>query len=267
MKKITALLVSLIMTCTVMAGCGSDSSSSAKDSSSSSAASADSTAESKTDDANEDTLAAQYTKKISEGDFAFDAVVSGEFDDDTPAVVEIAGGDAHMKLSLMGMELDFYLIDNVMYTLDNESKTYIKSDSEETMDEFRAEIGYGIGDEYTFISSENTDDGYICETYEATQDLDLDLGSDVTLDMSETDLSYTTTVKYYFDAETKDIVKIETTIDGSTSTVKFNSFTTENVTVKLPDDFDSWTEQSIDDLSGDVIDDAELDLGIESEAE
>lgn len=70
MKKITALLVSLIMSCAVMAGCS--------DSSSSSSSKADSTSKAETSAAAdestaseagtatdlEDTLTAQYTKKI-----------------------------------------------------------------------------------------------------------------------------------------------------------------------------------------------------------
>lgn len=272
MKKITALLVSLIMTCTVFSGCGSDNSSSSADSSSKASASqaADDNADSKADDNGttaEDTLTAEYTNKVMNGDFAFDATITGEYDDETPAVVEIAGGNMHMSISIMGMSLEFYLVDGVMYTLDAESKTYLKTESEETIDDFKSEVGYGITDGAKFISSENTDDGLICETYEVTEDLDIELGSGVELDESESDTSYTTTFKYYFDAETKDIVKIETIVDGSTTTVKFNSFTTENVEVKLPDDFDSWTEQSMDDMSGDVIDDAELDFDLESESE
>ena len=43
------------------------------------------------------------------------------------------------------------------------------------------------------------------------------------------------------------------------------AFTTENVEVKLPDDFDSWTEQSFDMSTDDIPYDAELD--VESGAE
>ena len=86
------------------------------------------------------------------------------------------------------------------------------------------------------------------------------------LDTSDSDdYSFTTTFKYYFNADTKDIVKIETISDGSTTTVTVNSFTTENVEVKLPDDFDSWTEQSFDKDTEDIPYDAEL--GVESGAE
>ena len=94
----------------------------------------------------------------------------------------------------------------------------------------------------------------------------MELESGVTLDTSDSDdYSFTTTFKYYFNADTKDIVKIETISDGSTTTVTINSFTTENVEVKLPDDFDSWTEQSFDKDTEDIPYDVELD--VESGAE
>ena len=178
-----------------------------------------------------------------------------------------------MNVNLLGamrmsraVDMDIYNIDGVMYTLDIESKTYYTVDMEESIDDFKSEIGYGINDSYKFISSETTDDGLICETFESTEDPDMELESGVTLDTSDSDdYSFTTTFKYYFNADTKDIVKIETISDGSTTTVTINSFTTENVEVKLPDDFDSWTEQSFDKDTEDIPYDAELD--VESGAE
>lgn len=272
MKKITALLVSLIMSCAVMAGCSdsSSSSSSKADSSTSkaetSAAADESTAsESGTATNLEDTLTAQYTKKIQGESLAIDITVASEYGDES-AVVEIAGGNMHMKMNVMGMDMDIYAIDGVMYTLDSESKTYYTVDMEESIDDFKSEIGYGIDDSYKFISSETTDDGLICETFENTDVLGIELESGVTLDTSDSDdYSFTTTFKYYYNADTKDLVKIETISDGTTTTVTVNSFTTENVEVKLPDDFDSWTEQSFNMDTDDILDDAELNF--ESEAE
>lgn len=272
MKKITALLVSLIMSCAVMAGCSDSSSSSSSKSDSStskaetSAAADESTAsEAGTATNLEDTLTAQYTKKIQGESLAIDITVASEYGDES-AVVEIAGGNMHMKMNVMGMDMDIYAIDGVMYTLDSESKTYYTVDMEESIDDFKSEIGYGINDSYKFISSETTDDGLICETFENTEDLGIELGSGVTLDTSESDdRSFKTTFKYYFNADTKDLVKIETISDVTTTTVTVNSFTTENVEVKLPDDFDSWTEQSFNMDTDDILDDAELNF--ESEAE
>lgn len=272
MKKITALLVSLIMSCAVMAGCSdsSSSSSSKADSSTSKAETSAAADESTASEAGtatnlEDTLTAQYTKKIQGESLAIDMTVASEYGDES-AVVEIAGGNMHMKMNVMGMDMDIYAIDGVMYTLDSESKTYYTVDMEESIDDFKSEIGYGIDDSYKFISSETTDDGLICETFENTDDLGIELESGVTLDTSDSDdYSFTTTFKYYYNADTKDLVKIETISDGSTTTVTVNSFTTENVEVKLPDDFDSWTEQSFDLDTDDILDDAELNF--ESEAE
>lgn len=272
MKKITALLVSLIMSCAVMAGCSdsSSSSSSKADSSTSKAETSAAADESTASEAGtatnlEDTLTAQYTKKIQGESLAIDMTVSSEYGDES-AVVEIAGGNMHMKMNVMGMDMDIYAIDGVMYTLDSESKTYYTVDMEESIDDFKSEIGYGINDSYKFISSETTDDGLICETFESTEDLGNELESGVTLDTSESDdRSFKTTFKYYFNADTKDLVKIETISDVTTTTVTVNSFKTENVEVKLPDDFDSWTEQSFNMDTDDILDDAELDF--ESEAE
>ncbi len=272
MKKITALLVSLIMSCAVMAGCSdsSSSSSSKADSSTSKAETSAAADESTASEAGtatnlEDTLTAQYTKKIQGESLAIDITVASEYGDES-AVVEIAGGNMHMKMNVMGMDMDIYAIDGVMYTLDSESKTYYTVDMEESIDDFKSEIGYGIDDSYKFISSETTDDGLICETFESTEDLGNELESGVTLDTSESDdRSFKTTFKYYFNADTKDLVKIETISDVTTTTVTVNSFTTENVDVKLPDDFDSWTEQSFNMDTDDILDDAELNF--ESEAE
>lgn len=272
MKKITALLVSLIMSCAVMAGCSdsSSSSSSKADSSTSKAETSAAADESTASEAGtatnlEDTLTAQYTKKIQGESLAIDITVASEYGDES-AVVEIAGGNMHMKMNVMGMDMDIYAIDGVMYTLDSESKTYYTVDMEESIDDFKSEIGYGIDDSYKFISSETTDDGLICETFESTEDLGNELESGVTLDTSESDdRSFKTTFKYYFNADTKDLVKIETISDVTTTTVTVNSFKTENVEVKLPDDFDSWTEQSFNMDTDDILDDAELDF--ESEAE
>lgn len=272
MKKITALLVSLIMSCAVMAGCSdsSSSSSSKADSSTSKAETSAAADESTASEAGtatnlEDTLTAQYTKKIQGESLAIDMTVASEYGDES-AVVEIAGGNMHMKMNVMGMDMDIYAIDGVMYTLDSESKTYYTVDMEESIDDFKSEIGYGINDSYKFISSETTDDGLICETFENTDDLGIELESGVTLDTSESDdLSFKTTFKYYYNADTKDLVKIETISDGTTTTVTVNSFKTENVEVKLPDDFDSWTKQSFNMDTDDILDDAELNF--ESEAE
>ena len=102
MKKISALLLAVVMAFG-MAGCS--------DSSSSSSSKADSTSKAETSAAAdestaseagtatdlEDTLTAQYTKKIQGESLAIDMTVASEYDNSS-AVVEIAGGNMHMKM-------------------------------------------------------------------------------------------------------------------------------------------------------------------------
>lgn len=116
------------MSCAVMAGCSdsSSSSSSKADSSTSKAETSAAAGESTASEAGtaknlEDTLTAQYTKKIQGESLAIDMTVASEYDNSS-AVVEIAGGNMHMKMNFMGVDMDIYNIDGVMYTLDSESK-------------------------------------------------------------------------------------------------------------------------------------------------
>ena len=135
------------------------------------------------------------------------------------------------------------------------------------IDDFKSEIGYGINDSYKFISSETTDDGLICETFENTEDPGIELESGVTLDTSDSDdYSFTTTFKVLLQsADTKDLVKIETISDGSTTTVTVNSFTTETLRSSSLTILTVRTEQSFDMSTDDIPYDAELD--VESGAE
>lgn len=262
MKKITALIVSLVMTCAVMAGCGSDSAnSSSKSDKSSSAASAD---ESKTAVAVklEDTLAVKYTKNLQGGSFSADMTYISDYSDDSPMLLEVSGSNMHISMTTMGMTIEYYIIDGKMYTLDESTKSYY------TMEMDSADMGtpedmcYGITDDYTFVSAEKTDDGMICETFNYVESWELESGVTIESDDSSEDLS--SSMKYYFDEKTGNIVKIESESMGSAATIKFNSFTTENVEVKLPDDFDTWSEESFD--MGDwEIDESDIDFELDAE--
>lgn len=278
MKKITALIVSLVMTCAVMAGCGSDSdSSSAKADKSSSAASADeskaaSADESKTasDDESktavadklEDTLAAKYTESLQGGSFSADMTYISGYSDDAPMLIEVSGSNIHISMTTMGMTIEYYIIDGKMYTLDESTKTYYTMDMGSEDMASSEEMCYGITDDYTFVSSEKTDDGMICETFSYTESWDLESG--VTLESGDSAEAFSYSMKYYFDESTGSIVKIEIDSMGSVETVEFNSFTTENVEVKLPDDFDTWTEESFD-LEGWEYDESDTDFELDAE--
>ena len=130
----------------------------------------------------------------------------------------------------------------------------------------------GIDDSYTFVSSENAD-GYIIETYSISNQWELseESGVEITVDSTEDD-SDASTAKYYFDESTKELVKIESTAMGMTSTTTIDSFKTDITGIELPEDFDSWTElsteefgqllqNSMGDLSGALTDDADVEEG------
>lgn len=245
MKKITALIISLVMTCAVTAGCGSDSDSSSKAEESSSAASADESKAAVADKL-EDTLTYKFTESLKGDSLSADMTISSDYSDDSPMLIEVSGKNMHVSMDMMGMTIEYYVIDGKMYTLDANTKTYYVADMDEEIDMSATDLCQGLTDQYSFVSSEKTDDGMICETFNYAEDWDL--GSGVTLESGSSAEAFTSVVRYYFDENTGSIVKTESEADsmGGVTTCKFNSFSTENVEVKLPDDFDTWSEESLD---------------------
>ena len=242
MKKITALLVSVLMACTVFAACGdTDSSSKSEKSKSSSAA-----AEKKSAavfDVNSDThLAQQYTDKLKEGNFSL--AMTSDYTGDEPMVLELCGKDLHVKMSFLGISMNVYVKDGTAYMVDEETKEFAKEDAGDyTADQITSQT-MGLDDSYTFVSSENAD-GFICETYEMS--MAWETGSDVVVEQD--DDADKQTIKYYFDEKTGMLKKVETEAFGNTSTSEIVSLDFDITEIKLPDDFDSYTEISADEFT------------------
>ncbi|MBR1422428.1 MAG: hypothetical protein IJ571_03140 [Ruminococcus sp.] len=243
MKKFTALLVSVLMACTVCVGCGdSDSSSKSEKSNSSSAAAVKKSAA--VFDVNSDThLAQQYTDKIKEGNFSLAA--TSDYTGDEPMVLELCGDDLHVKMSFLGISMNVYVKDGTGYMIDEDSKEYATQDASDYTAEQVTSQSMGLDDSYTFVSSE-TADGFICETYEMS--MVWETGSDVVVE-TEDDDSNKQTIKYYFDENTGMLKKIETVAFGYTSTSEIVSLDFDISEIKLPDDFDSYTEISADEFA------------------
>lgn len=250
MKKITALMVSVIMACGILSGCGDSDSSSKSDASSK--AKKGSTASSAAAEPDSDKhLAEVYTEALDNKHFSLKMTATSDFTGETPLVLEVCGDDVHYEMSMLGFNIVAYKIGDTAYVLDAASKSYAKDESgdlsEGMMDD---NMTMGVTDAYTFVSSENAD-GFIVETYNVKNEWQVNdaSGVEVVVDSDDDDSSSDTVIKYYFDENTKDLVKIETTAMGMTSTTTIDSFDPEISEIKLPDDFDTWTEVSPDEFT------------------
>lgn len=271
MKKIAALLVSVVMACGFCAGCG-DSDSSSKSDASSKGKSTASTAQADPDTEGKH-LAEVYTDALKNKTFSLKMTTSSDFMGETPMVLEMFGDDLHYEMSFLGVSLNVYKIGDTTYVLDTASKSFCKDDTGAFgEDAMGTNQSMGIDDSYTFVSSENAD-GYIIETYSISNQWELseESGVEITVDSTEDD-SDASTAKYYFDESTKELVKIESTAMGMTSTTTIDTFKTDITGIELPEDFDSWTElsteefgqllqNSMGDMGGALTDDADVEEG------
>lgn len=272
MKKIAAVIISLIMTCAVATGCGSsDSSSSSSSSSTSSSAASDSASEKASDEStSEKTLAEQFSEKLGTSKYSLEVAVNIEQTYDVEMTVSVDGKNSYMKMEKSGQTIEIYSIDGTTYTLDSTEKTYYTSESQGNI--FSASDTVGLPEGYTFVTSEKTDDGLTCETYTLTdgedaleEDIENAEGVSSTEETDSSKDESVTTLKYYFDKDGNP-TKAEMENSDEKMTVEIKSFTTENVKIELPD-LSEWTKMELDDLLGGSVSEDESSAAEESEAE
>ncbi|MBO5449109.1 MAG: hypothetical protein J5994_07240 [Ruminococcus sp.] len=255
MKKITAIICSLIMTCTVLASC-SNSAESNKDSSSSkttsSAVSADEDSksedgeskDSKSEDGEQSSgsYAEAYTQKLRDKNFSLVMTIESDLAGKNTMTMEYGGENYHMCLTSGDYVVDTYLVDSKMYILDSENKAYSVLDYSRDLygEEDPAVSSFGIQEDFEFVGSEETEDGLVCETYKYVDPVTEDPGSE---DSSSGDVG-AIEYKYYFDKESGDLKKIDVSDTGITQTVTVDSFTVGSTEVALPD-LTGWTEESM----------------------
>lgn len=286
MKKITAILCSVIMSCAMFVSCGEEDSSSKAETSSAavtSEAAADDTTDSKSDAADDtadsnseaaddttdskseasngdSTYAAAYTEKLKDANFSMDLTTETPYTGAVNVKMAINGDNFRMYMDLGELgATDMYYLDGKMYTLDEASKSYFVNEmsADEAGVEDVADTSLGMEDNYEFVSSEETDDGMICETYSFVDDM-MTVDSDTEVEPS--------TAKYYFDKSTGDIKKIEVTQMGMTQTVTINEIVIGDVEITLPD-LSDWTEADMSSfLEGGELDFSDSDIDF-SEAE
>lgn len=264
MKKITAIICSVVMSCAMFVSCGEEDSSSKAETSSAavtSEAAADDTTDSKSDAATDDTAdsnseaadsksesgngdstyAAAYTEKLKDGNFSMDLTTETPYTGAINVKMAISGDNFRMYMDLGEYgATDMYYLDGKMYTLDETTKTYMVAEmsADEAGVEDIADTSLGMDDNYEFVSSEETDDGMICETYSFVDDM-MTVDSDTEAELS--------TAKYYFDKSTGDIKKIEVTQGGMTQTATINEIVIGDVEITLPD-LSDWTETDMSSL-------------------
>lgn len=249
MKKISAIVLSLLMTCAVLASCGDNDSSSKKDSDSkkqdtSSAAAADSKdEESKADssaaeskaDVQYGSLAKAYTDKLNAGEFKIDMTLSSDLTGEMPCVITSKGGNYFIKMTAMGLKAEVYIVDGKGYTIMPDADVYQVMDDVDLGD-----LGvntFGLNDSYQYVETKE-EDGLTLEVYKAVFTDDYDLSSenaDDSTDSSKNEYTVETTVTYYFDSngDLKKIVSNDDFSGETTATVNSAEWTAEDIT--LPD--------------------------------
>ncbi len=253
MKKITAILLALVMCCGVLAGCGdkgADKESSAAKSDTK--VSADEKAEGETSE-NEDeaevelTLAQEYSKSLEGKDFRTVMVTSSDFMDDSTTIVQVSGENYYMGLGSPDESMtELYMLDGVMYVLSASEKSYYKDEEpdEQYLNIDVSSYAMGIDDTYVFVSSEETADGLTCETYHAP---DLMTGKMP----SDDEESEATVYKYYFNKEGGTPVKVEMSAYGLEQTTTFDEFSFEVSAIELPD-ITGWTDDTEANEGGEI---------------
>lgn len=237
------------MTCAVFASCGNSDDSSSKSSSSKSSSSSASSASgdnSAASDSKSGTYTDAYTEILQSKHFSLDVTItSPDYDSEAGMVLEFCDSDYHMSISDEEMSIEMYLIGEKMYLLDSTTKSYSVMDYSAELygEEDPTASGFGIQEGYEFVGSEETEDGLICETYEAAVDDMYDFDTDSADESAAEEETEKDIYKYYFNKETGDLVKLVATQYGVDTVVTVNSFSTDITEIALPDLTD-WTEES-----------------------
>lgn len=245
MKKISAVIMALIMTCAAFTACGDNDSDSKKDSdkksSSSAAAADDKDSDSKADDSKveEGGLAKAYSEKLKGGEFVFDMTLSTDMTGEMPCKISSKGKNYHVTMTAMGVNMDIYTVDGKTYTLMPDAKLYQVAEGED-MEDVGVDVDeFILSDDYKYVETKE-EDGMTVEVFTAPA-MDIEVESGVELEVGDDDDSANNTVSYYFDAD-QNLKKIvtESSISGN-STVTVNSLAYECEDIVLPD-LTGWTE-------------------------
>lgn len=293
MKKILAMMCALALCCTSFAACSSSDDSSEDKSSAevtttaeASQAPAETEAESQadvvtTDDesAADDTVTTSdevvkfeydgelfsetYTKKLQEGHFSMTASVKNDMlgeETITESLIECAGLNFHQRTTYEGNSSDMYLVDNNLYILYDDTKTYSVMDySDYITDDTSAysSMALGLTEELVLTNRTVDDDGLIVEEYTYNSPY-----------VNAADFTDGQLPKYiYYFKDTGDIVKVEIVFNGTSQSYEIVDVDFDIEEVALPDLSDWKLEDDGMGLGDDGEEDTEESEADESEEE
>ncbi len=247
MKKISAMIIALMMTCMAFTSCGgSEESSSKADESTASDTTASASGEQEADGEEQESdgavvegatgdLAKNYTEKINSGEYTADLTITSDYLGEIPYVITVKDGNFYVKMSAMGVNVEYYSVDGTVYMLMPDAQMY--SIEEDVSLEDMGIDTFGIDDSYTYVETKEDGD-YTVEVYSAV--------SMETEDEEADDESLSDTVSYYFDSE-GELKKITSSSDymGNT-TVEINSIAYEVADDIVLPDLTDWVEMSDD---------------------
>ena len=234
MKKISAILISLIMTCGVFASCGNDDSDSEENNTSSEAS--DSAAR-------EVRLAEVYTANINRGEFTIDMTINAPMVGEMPCVVWAKDGNYYSQANSMGLNAEVYIVDGTGYMIIPDAGIYYDMVEMGIMDLEDMGVNTLALDASCEYVETREEDGMTVEVYNATYtddyELEIDDSADTPQDSqtedSEEDYTFVMTIAYYFDDNDR-LVKAVTSdeLTGET-TVTINSLEWTCEDIVLPD--------------------------------
>lgn len=297
MKKISALILSLIMCASVLTACGEDDSSTG---SSSKADKTDSTAadESKEDAEGGDDEGAKGGDETEDGDDSeggsaestaddgngseggeggesagfgplakaySDKIASGVFDIEATITNSFTG---EMPFTMAVNGSDFHVIMSVfgmnmnIYSVGGETYTVIPATEMyikgEAVDLSEMNLdAYALDDNYSYIETVE-EDGFVIEKYSVKSDISFS-GEDG-VEVSTDEEASTGTADYYFDADGNLKKVISSSELSGDVTVEFTKLEFDNVTIELPD-MEGWTEIADESDLGPV-DEVKMRLGM-----
>ncbi len=197
--------------------------------------------ESKADESTADTsnanwgpLGKAYTESLANGVYSLDMTVSTSIAGEMPVKMEVNGKNIHSVFTVMGSEVESYIIDGKAYNIMPAMKAYVVTDASEATNAMSGTSNYGLSVDQQLID-QGEEDGLKYEKYAVSYGAE---GESI-------DEENSTVTTYYFDGDGNlKSLKSTAPVIGET-TVTINSVSFDDVKIELPD-LTGYTEMDQD---------------------